>query len=117
MAVATLSKINDARLARSLCSQLREKLRLSHEAFTAALDGLEAQHRRRLQELEKAGKVLRKQHVPRIASATLRMIAMRDRYMHGKCLALAAVTFFCFLGILALLWLVLGSLDCGDGAA
>lgn len=43
----TLSRLNETRLSKSICGQLKDRLKSSHDTFHVALDRLEAFHQQR----------------------------------------------------------------------
>lgn len=47
-----LMSLSESRLARSICSQFRERLKASHDQFAASLRHLEAMHSGRLERTE-----------------------------------------------------------------
>lgn len=71
------------RLAKSIASQIRERLNRSHEAFAAALKQLEARHTGRLDRIEEQRLKMRKVHAPRVAKLALESTSLRDTILYG----------------------------------
>ena len=88
----TLSKHNKAkkkvflycRLAKSISSQIKDRLNKSHEAFSHALRQLEMKHSGRLDKIEEDRLKLRKVYAPRVAKVALESTSLKDVISHGK---------------------------------
>lgn len=80
-----LDSLCQRRLAKAVCSQLRDKLKSSHETFAAALRNLEMHHNERLERTGEQGFRLRKVHAPRLARLTLETSSIVDFLKYGKC--------------------------------
>ena len=72
------------RLARSVCSQIKERLKQSHETFAIALRQLEARHSGRLEKTEEQRLRLRKVFAPRVAKLVLESTSMKDYILFGR---------------------------------
>lgn len=59
VALRMLSSLNEHHLARSICHQLQQKVRTSHERFVASLAQLEDRHLDRLEQRETERKNVR----------------------------------------------------------
>ncbi|CAL8115150.1 unnamed protein product [Orchesella dallaii] len=70
-------------LAQTLCGQLREKLKASHESFIVALRHLETHHNERLEKTGEQGFRLRKIHAPRLARLSLETSSIIDFLRFG----------------------------------
>ena len=71
------------RLARSICAQIRERLKQSHESFEAAMKHLQNHHSGRLEKKEEQRLKVRKIHAPHVARLALKSISMKDYIAHG----------------------------------
>jgi len=78
-----LSSLSEARLAKSIASQIKERLNKSHESFLAALRQLETRHLGRLDKIEEHRLKLRKVHAPRLAKLALESTSLRDVILNG----------------------------------
>ncbi|GFV11063.1 hypothetical protein TNCV_2718081 [Trichonephila clavipes] len=78
-----LMSLSESRLARSICSQFRERLRASHEQFAASLRHLEAMHSGRLERTEEQRLKVRKLHAPKLAKFALESTSLRDIILYG----------------------------------
>lgn len=83
VAAEMLNSLSEARLAKSIASQIRERLNRSHEAFAAALKQLEARHTGRLDRIEEQRLKMRKVHAPRVAKLALESTSLRDTILYG----------------------------------
>ena len=72
------------RLAKSVCSQIKERLKYSHETFSAALKQLEARHSGRLERTEEQRFRVRKVHAPRVARLALESTSFKDMLVYGN---------------------------------
>jgi hypothetical protein len=71
------------RLAKSISSQIKDRLNKSHEAFLSALKQLEMKHCGRLDKIEEERLKLRKVHAPRVAKVALESTSLKDLILHG----------------------------------
>lgn len=78
-----LMSLSESRLARSICSQFRERLKASHDQFAASLRHLEAMHSGRLERTEEQRLKVRKLHAPRLAKFALESTSLRDTILYG----------------------------------
>ena len=73
------------RLAKSICSQIKDRLKNSHEHFSSALKQLEARHSGRLERTEEQRLKVRKIHAPKVARLALESVSLRDFIVYGWC--------------------------------
>ncbi|XP_064632295.1 dual serine/threonine and tyrosine protein kinase-like isoform X2 [Lineus longissimus] len=78
-----VDSLSESKLAKSICSQIKERLKNSHEAFSSALRGLDVRHSGRLEKTEEQRLRVRKIHAPRVARMALESISLRDMIMYG----------------------------------
>ncbi|XP_035233385.1 dual serine/threonine and tyrosine protein kinase-like [Stegodyphus dumicola] len=78
-----LMSLSESRLARSICSQFRERLKASHDQFAASLRHLEAMHSGRLERTEEQRLKVRKLHAPKLAKFALESTSLRDIILYG----------------------------------
>ena len=71
------------RLAKSVCSQLNDRIRSSHENFETLLKQLEHHHSDRLKSTEDKQQRVRKDFTPRIARHLLESTSLRDLIQYG----------------------------------
>ncbi|XP_013412982.1 dual serine/threonine and tyrosine protein kinase [Lingula anatina] len=83
MAQDMIKSLSEARLAKSICAQFKERLKNSHEQFSAALKQLEAKHSGRLEKTEEQRLKVRKIHAPKVAKLALESISMKDFISFG----------------------------------
>ncbi|OXA45764.1 dual serine/threonine and tyrosine protein kinase [Folsomia candida] len=83
VATDMLNSLCQKRLAKAVCSQLRDKLKTSHETFAAALKNLEMHHNERLERTGEKGFRLRKVHAPRLARLALETSSIVDFLKFG----------------------------------
>lgn len=81
--ILKLNLVCQKQLAQTLCGQLREKLKASHESFVVALRHLEAHHNERLERTGEQGFRLRKIHAPRLARLALETSSIIDFLQNG----------------------------------
>ena len=72
------------RLAKSISSQIKDRLNKSHDAFSQALRQLESKHSGRLDKIEEDRLKLRKVYAPRVAKVALESTSLKDWILHGK---------------------------------
>ncbi|CAH1783636.1 unnamed protein product, partial [Owenia fusiformis] len=78
-----LNSLSSARLAKSICSQIKERLKNSHDAFSSSLKQLEAKHSGRLEKTEESRLKVRKVHAPKVARLALESTSLRDIILYG----------------------------------
>lgn len=78
-----LTSLSATRLARSICAQFRDRLKTSHEQFTASLRQLESMHSGRLQRTEEQKIKVKKMYAPKIARYALESTSLRDLVLFG----------------------------------
>lgn len=72
------------RLAKSISSQIKERLNKSHIDFGNALRQLEMRHTSRLDNIEEHRLKLRKVHAPRLAKIALESTSLKDVILYGE---------------------------------
>lgn len=82
-AVDIINNLSEWRLAKSICSQFKERLKSSHEQFLQSIKDLEAQHAGRLQHTEELRLKVRKMHAPRMAKYALESTSLIDLILYG----------------------------------
>lgn len=82
--ILKLNLVCQRQLAQTLCGQLRERLKASHESFIVALRHLEAHHNERLERTGEQGFRLRKIHAPRLARLALETSSIIDFLRFGE---------------------------------
>ncbi|CAC5365314.1 DSTYK [Mytilus coruscus] len=83
LATDILSNLSEARLAKSISGQIKERLNKSHDAFAMALRQLEQKHTGRLDKIEEERLKLRKIHAPKVAKVALESTSIKDTILHG----------------------------------
>ncbi|KAG8175431.1 hypothetical protein JTE90_019129 [Oedothorax gibbosus] len=83
VALRMLSSLNEHHLARSICHQLQQKVRASHERFVASLALLEDKHLDRLEQRENERKNVRCLYAPQIAKLSLESSSLKDVIQNG----------------------------------
>ena len=78
-----LDSLSESRLAKSICSQFRDRLKMSHENFLTAIKQLESVHSMRLEKTEEHRLKVRKVYAPKIARYALESTSLRDLILHG----------------------------------
>ena len=78
-----LTAISFIRLAKSLCNQMRERLKSSHSQFIASLKILEAKHSGRLEKSEETQAIIRKVLAPKFAKLCLESTSLKDFMLYG----------------------------------
>ena len=71
-------------LAKSICAQIKDRLKHSHETFAAALKQLEARHSGRLEKTEEQRLKVRKIYAPKVARLALESTSLRDYIIYGQ---------------------------------
>lgn len=83
VAADILDSLSEWRLAKSICAQFKERLKMSHEQFALALRQLESLHSGRLEKTEEHRLRVRKVYAPKIARYALESTSLRDLILHG----------------------------------
>ncbi|XP_052234195.1 dual serine/threonine and tyrosine protein kinase-like isoform X1 [Dreissena polymorpha] len=83
VAMEMLASLSAARLAKSISSQIKDRLNKSHSAFSTALRQLEMKHTGRLDKIEEERLKLRKVHAPRVAKVALESTSLKDLILYG----------------------------------
>lgn len=71
------------RLAKILCNQMKDKLKISHCQFTYSLKLLEAKHTGRLEKNEENQSLIRKVLAPKFAKLGLESTSLEDYVLYG----------------------------------
>lgn len=79
-----ISQNSVCRLARSICNQIKERLKHSHETFSVALKQLEARHSGRLEKTEERRLRVRKLYAPKVARLALESTSLKDAILYGE---------------------------------
>lgn len=82
-ALDIIDNLSESRLAKSICSQFRARLKASHEQFLQSIKDLEFQHAGRLQHTEDLRLRVRKMHAPRMAKFALESTSLIDLILYG----------------------------------
>lgn len=77
------------RLAKSICNQIKERLKQSHDTFASALKQLESRHGSRMEKTEEQRMKVRKVYAPRVARLALETTSLKDMILFGRPLLLA----------------------------
>ncbi|KAH9487895.1 hypothetical protein Btru_067350 [Bulinus truncatus] len=83
VATDMLNNLSESRLAKSIASQIKERLNKSHDSFINALKQLEQRHNGRLDKIEEHRLKLRKVHAPRLAKLALESTSLKDLILHS----------------------------------
>ncbi|GBM95682.1 Dual serine/threonine and tyrosine protein kinase [Araneus ventricosus] len=83
VALRMLSSLNEDHLARSICNQLQQKVRSSHERFVASLTQLEERHLDRLEQREAERRNVRTLYAPQVAKLSLESSSLKDMIQYG----------------------------------
>lgn len=83
VALEMLENLSPQRLAKSISSQFRERVRLSHEAFLAALRSLANHYTGHLEKTEEQRVAIRGHHAPRLARLALETTSIADMVRYG----------------------------------
>lgn len=81
--IDVLNSLSAARLARTISTQFRDKLKASHDSFHAALRSLENHYSGKLERTEEQRVAIRKFHAPRLAKLALESTSMSDMVRYG----------------------------------
>lgn len=83
VALEMLDSLSPQRLAKSISSQFRERVRLSHEAFLTALRSLANHYTGHLEKTEEQRVAIRGLHAPRLARLALETTSLADMVRYG----------------------------------
>ncbi|XP_054009693.1 dual serine/threonine and tyrosine protein kinase-like isoform X1 [Hylaeus anthracinus] len=78
-----LNSLSAAKLARTISTQFRDKLKASHDSFQAALRSLENYYSGKLERTEEQRIAIRMYHAPRLAKLALESTSMTDVVRYG----------------------------------
>ncbi|XP_039310782.1 dual serine/threonine and tyrosine protein kinase isoform X2 [Solenopsis invicta] len=81
--VDILNSLSAARLAKTISTQFRDKLKSSHDAFQTALKSLENYYSGKLERTEEQRVAIRKYHAPKLAKLALESTSMMDAIRFG----------------------------------
>ncbi|XP_008544863.1 dual serine/threonine and tyrosine protein kinase isoform X1 [Microplitis demolitor] len=81
--IDVLNSLCAGRLARTISTQFRDKIKASHDAFHAALRSLENHYSGKLERTEEQRVAIRKIHAPRLAKLALEATSMSDLVRYG----------------------------------
>jgi receptor-interacting serine/threonine-protein kinase 5 len=81
--VEILDSLSAARLAKTISTQFRDKLKSSHDAFQTALRSLENYYSGKLERTEEQRIAIRKCHAPKLAKLALESMSMMDVIRFG----------------------------------
>ncbi|CAF3663260.1 unnamed protein product [Rotaria sp. Silwood1] len=83
VALNMLQNVSDAKLAKSVCAQLNDRIRMSHDNFETLLKQLEHRHSDRLKSTEDKQQRVRKEFTPKIARHLLESTSLKDLILYG----------------------------------
>lgn len=83
VALKMLSSLNEGHLAKSICHQLQQRVRASHDRFVASLMQLEERHLDRLEQKENERKNVRCMYAPQVAKLSLESSSLKDMIQYG----------------------------------
>ncbi|CAF3643017.1 unnamed protein product [Rotaria sordida] len=83
VALNMLQNISDVKLAKSVCTQLNDRIRMSHDNFETLLKQLEHRHSDRLKSTEDKQQRVRKEFTPKIARHLLESTSLKDLIKYG----------------------------------
>uniref|UniRef100_A0A0C9QGB0 Dual serine/threonine and tyrosine protein kinase n=1 Tax=Fopius arisanus TaxID=64838 RepID=A0A0C9QGB0_9HYME len=81
--IDVLNSLSAGRLAKTISTQFRDKIKCAHDAFHAALRSLENHYSGRLERTEEQRVAIRKIHAPRLAKLALESTSMSDMVRFG----------------------------------
>lgn len=81
--VDILNSLSAARLAKTISTQFRDKLKSSHDGFQTALKSLENYYSGKLERTEEQRIAIRKYHAPKLAKLALESTSMMDAIRFG----------------------------------
>ncbi|CAF3321626.1 unnamed protein product [Rotaria socialis] len=83
VASTILQNLSEAKLAKGVCAQLNDRIRMSHENFDTLLKQLEHRHSDRLKSTEDKQQRVRKEFTPKIARHLLESTSLKDLIEYG----------------------------------
>ncbi|CAF4287462.1 unnamed protein product [Rotaria sp. Silwood2] len=83
VALNMLQNVSDAKLAKIVCTQLNDRIRMSHDNFETLLKQLEHRHSDRLKSTEDKQQRVRKEYTPKIARHLLESTSLKDLIEYG----------------------------------
>ncbi|CAF3948118.1 unnamed protein product, partial [Rotaria sp. Silwood2] len=83
VALNILNSLSEAKLAKSVCTQLNDRIRMSHDSFETLLKQLEHRHSDRLKSTEDKQQRVRKECTPKIARLLLESTSLKDLIQYG----------------------------------
>ncbi|CAF1448572.1 unnamed protein product [Rotaria sordida] len=83
VALDILNSLSEAKLAKSVCTQLNDRIRMSHDNFETLLKQLEHRHSDRLKSTEDKQQRVRKECTPKIARLLLESTSLKDLIQYG----------------------------------
>ena len=78
-----MSGLSEAKLAKMICQQFKNKLQNSHEQFLNALKNLEVRQARKLEKNEERRMQVRKNLAPKISRLAMESLSLRDCALYG----------------------------------
>lgn len=83
LALDLLDNLSESRLAKTLCSQFKVRLKSSHEAFLASMKVIALFHSGRMEKNELQSLKVRKMYAPKVARLVLESTSLRDLVLYG----------------------------------
>lgn len=78
-----LAKLSESKLAKSVCSQFKQRLKNSHDAFLTSMKTISVYHSGRLEKTEAQSLKVRKMYAPKVARLVLESTSLRDLILYG----------------------------------
>ncbi|KAI3388296.1 hypothetical protein SNEBB_003986 [Seison nebaliae] len=83
-AASILAALSDTKLAKCVCNQFSEKLKIAHDRFVKSLNVLETNLSVELDKSEEAHNLTRKMYAPIVAKFALESISFKDLVLYGS---------------------------------